>query len=81
VSVERGSDLDGDTVAALEASGESRVLLLDGPGGQRWRPPPDTVLEAGHDVAVVVTRQGLPQLLAASEGDAVREVAKPQAGP
>ncbi|MBD0280584.1 MAG: TrkA C-terminal domain-containing protein [Thermoleophilaceae bacterium] len=81
MTVEPGSDLDGETVAGLEESGERRVLLLDGARGQRWRPPVETTLTAGDEVTVVAIRQGLPQLLAAREGEAAREPAKPQAGP
>jgi hypothetical protein len=54
--------------------------MLDGPAGQRCRPPGDTTLEADHDLAVVVTRQGLAQVLAASEGEAARGLSD-QVGP
>ena len=81
VTVEAGSEVDGQTVGELEASGHSRALMLDGPAGQRWRPPADTVLEADQELAVVVTRQGLAQVLAGSERVAARGLAEPQAGP
>jgi Trk K+ transport system NAD-binding subunit len=81
VTVEPGSELDGETVAALEASGHTRVLLFDDPAEQRWHPPADTMLAAADQVVVVVTRRGLAHVLAASEGEAAREVAERQAGP
>jgi Trk K+ transport system NAD-binding subunit len=77
LTVEPGSELDGETVAAVEGSGHSRVLLLERSAGRRWQPPADTVLEANDEVAVVVTRQGLAQVLAASEAEAARDAVEP----
>jgi Trk K+ transport system NAD-binding subunit len=80
-TVEPGSELEGKSVASLETSDDVRALLLEVPAGQRWRPPAETVLGAGHELTVVVTRQGLAHVFAASESEAARAVAKPQAGP
>ena len=51
-------------MASLEQAAECRVLLLHGPGGQRWRPPPDTTLTANQDLVVVTTGRGLADVSA-----------------
>jgi Trk K+ transport system NAD-binding subunit len=80
VTVGASSELDGQTVGELESSGHSRILVLNGPAGQRWRPPAETGLDSDHELVVVATRQGLAQVLA-GEGEAARGLAEPQAGP
>jgi voltage-gated potassium channel Kch len=70
----------GNLYAALVAHDLNRVCASACACSTR-RPPAETVIKGGHEVAVVVTREGLAQVLAASEAEAAREVAGRQAGP
>ena len=59
-----GCQAQGRTVAELEAAAGSRVLLLEGAGGTRWRPDPATPLDGGTELVAVVPRGALGRLLA-----------------
>jgi Trk K+ transport system NAD-binding subunit len=63
VPIEPDSWADGETIAGLESSAEGRVLLLADDGKQRWRPAAETLLAAGQELTVVVTRRGLAEIL------------------
>jgi Trk K+ transport system NAD-binding subunit len=63
VPIEPGSWADGETIGGLESSAEGRVLLLADDGKQRWRPGVETLLAAGQELTIVVTRRGLAEIL------------------
>ena len=62
-TVEPSSQAVGKTIAALESIFEGRVFMLDHHGTPTWRPPPDSVLSVGDDLAIVATRRGLVTVL------------------
>jgi Trk K+ transport system NAD-binding subunit len=62
--VEPGCQAQGRTVADLEAAAGSRVLLLEGAQGSRWRPDPATSLHGGTVLVAVVPRGELGHVLA-----------------
>jgi Trk K+ transport system NAD-binding subunit len=62
-----GSRAAGRGVADFEAGTERRVLSLTVGGQRHWCPPGDTLLPAGEELTVVVTRQGLAEALAQVE--------------
>jgi Trk K+ transport system NAD-binding subunit len=62
-----GSRAAGRGVAEFEAGTERRVLSLTVGGERHWCPPGGTLLPAGEELTVVVTRQGLGEALAQVE--------------
>lgn len=67
VEVDAGCKAEGRTIADLESATHSRTLLLTSDGRQRWCPPGETLLQAGQELVVVVTRNGLAAVLASTE--------------
>jgi voltage-gated potassium channel Kch len=69
-TVDPGSVADGNRVSCLEESNgiegdgiECRVLLASDGTAHTWRPPPDTVLHAGHDLVIAVSQRKLAHVL------------------
>jgi Trk K+ transport system NAD-binding subunit len=62
-AVSGAGGLEGMTVGELEGDRAVRVLLVGDAERRRWRPPPDTLLAAGQEVVLVLTRQELATLL------------------
>jgi hypothetical protein len=68
--VEPGCQAEGRTVAELEAAAGSRVLLLDGGQGSRWRPDGATSLTSGAALVAVIPRGELGRVLSWTESSA-----------
>ena len=69
-TIEPGSVADGETISCLEETHESnvagiecRVLLLSYGGQLIWSPPRDTMLRAGYEIVIVVSRRKLAHAL------------------
>lgn len=59
IDVQRGSRLDGATIGEVERSTDASIVLLRSDSGVDLRPPPDALLHAGDEIAVVAA---LPQI-------------------
>jgi Trk K+ transport system NAD-binding subunit len=73
VPIEEGSEADGSSVRAEQEAasqverGGCRVLALVDADQVRWKPDPDTTVEAGQELYVVATRRGLATIVQRGE--------------